>query len=625
METKLKRYTSEKFWVAEQIGFKNWPAPKKQIHSKGKKSMVTVYQTWSTEAYLPYIYHSLLSQMMYTDILKKSDVYIFVDDERHAYASFLFQHIIHKDNIIKVKKWDAVKYKVTSHPVLQQYETVVVVDSDMFFYSKSVNNLYQNIENWYKDNSGILLIEDKTPADETFWSRRQYLNDSIPEEEYIDFLVDNTTLEKKEFEKWLGDGVWSVSPFFVYQPKDFVNEKYNEFAELCSSKEFLCDETVWIVWAKANNIPIKAVQNEIDGVSITFEFTENNLEEYVDKFKEGEIALIHPLADPNKINPICAELLKMYQRTFRKIGRAPRKQGSLVVARSWREFGKQQFVAICELCEKLVDYDLEFHINVNEEPEDYLFLEMAHDYVDMYGHKLKTYNDTFLDEYAKETGANRKQIEKFKDWKWIYHLLLYHFLFHEKEVEYVLTYDDDILFNEKPIGELLHLVSNRTYFSCADQYNDSDKCMMGELCYLLGPKINDGYYANTSNNFATNSGFMGLNNKMFNLFKSDKSFRSMLDLFEYKKWDHKTMTGMEYDYYRVLLQEQSFLSILNRALSGKTHRVLDSSDDYIISSDLKKIRQSKIEHYVSVSKYTEEYLNKVEDRFNKYSIMVERM
>jgi hypothetical protein len=624
METKLKRYTSEKFWVAEQIGFKNWPKPNTQIHSKGEKSIVTIYQTWSTEAYMPYMYHSLLSQIMYTDILEKSDVYIFVDEERHEYAKFLFQHIIHEDNIIKVPKWDAVKYKVTSHPILRQYETVVVIDSDMFFYSKTKNNIYQNIEDWYKINSGILLIEDKTPADETFWSRRKYLNHVVSEEEYIDFLVDNTDLNKEEFETWLETGVWSVSPFFAYQPKTFVNEEYIKFAEICSDKEFLCDETVWLVWAKANKIPVRAVQHEIEGVSITLEFTEKNLEEYIDNLPANVISLIHPLADPNKVNPICANLLKMYQRSFRNLSKTPRKQGSLVVARSWREFGKQQFVAICELCEKLNDYDLEFHININEEL-DTTFLEMAMDYVDLNGHSLTIYEDQFFDQYALKKEAGVERVEKFKDWKWIYHLLLYHYLFHEKGVDYLLTYDDDILFNEKPIGELLYLLSNRTYFSCADQYADSDKCMMGEVCFQLGPKMNDEYYANTSNHFATNSGFMGLNNKMFNLFKSNEMFQSMLDLFEYKKWDHKTMTGMNYDHYRILLQEQSFLSILNRALSGRTHRVLDSADGYIISSDLEKIRQSKIEHYVSVSKYSDEYLNKLEERFEKYRESIERM
>lgn len=623
MENKLKRYTDEKFWVAEQIGFNHWPEPTQQIHSKGEKSTVTVYQTWSTEAYMPYLYHSLLSQIMYTDIVEKSDVYIFVDEDRYDYAKFLFRHIIHEDNIIKLKKWDTVKYKVTSHPILQNYETVVVVDSDMFFHAREKNNLYQNIENWYKENSGVLIIQDLLNAGETFWKRRKDLNHSIPAEDYIDFFVDEIGLNKEEFENWLENGVWSVSPFFAYQPKTFVNEKYVKFAETCANKEFLCDETVWLVWCKANQIPIKSIHHELEHVTITFNFTENNLENYLLHTPHLGISLIHPL-NITKVNTILADLIKMYQRIFRKQTRVPRKQGKLVVSRSWREFGKQQFVAICELCEKLVDYDLEFHININE-IVDQEFLELTKDYVDINSHEITIYNDKFFDDYAKQMGAGIDQVSKFRDWKWIYHLLMYHYLFHKKGVEYLLTYDDDILFNDKPIGELLYLLSNRTYFSCADQFSDSDKCMMGEICHLLGPKMNDEYYANTSNHFATNSGFMGLNNKMFNLFKDGEAFRSLLNLFEYKKWDHKTMTGMNYDHYRILLQEQSFLSILNRALSGRTHRVLDSSDEYIISSDLDKIKQSKIEHYVSVSKYSDEYLNKIEERFIKYSSAIQRL
>lgn len=618
-------YNDEKFWVAEQLGFQNWPKPAKELHATGKNKIATVYQMWSTEAYLPYLYHSIISQLMYTDMAEKSDVWIFVHDQFYEYTVHLMRGLVHEENIISVTSKDAVKYVVTSHPTLQDYEIITVCDSDMFFYSETRVNMYSNIEEYYKNYDGILLIEDVNyKAEQTFWDRHANLNKNVPAEEYLDFFTANTGITGKNLKKWLKGENWHVSPLFTYKPSTFVNEKYNSFAQACSDKGFMCDETVWMVWAKATNLPIRAIQDEIKELSLTLDFVEDTSHKFIEnRDPKKNLSIIHPLTIPNKVNPVCLGLLKTIHRQFRKEYEV-KINGTLTVARSWREFDKQQFVALCELADKLIDYKLDIHINVNEYINEDI-LEMTHSYLNERGHTLKLYTDEHFDDYARGKGIDDEKIEKFKTWKWIYHILLYHSLLHENKVEYLLTYDDDILFNDKPIGELLYLLANRIPFACADQFSDSDKCMMGKLCVYFGSKINDEYYANTSCLFASNSGFMGIDNTMFYEFSTNEQLLELVDLFDYEEWNHKTMTGMGYDKYKILLQEQSFLSIMNRFISNRTHRILDASDEYIISSDLEQIRKSKIEHYVSVSKYSDEYLNKVEKKFRKYKKIVELM
>jgi|GEM_PF-4134365 len=294
------------------------------------------------------------------------------------------------------------------------------------------------------------------------------------------------------------------------------------------------------------------------------------------------------------------------------------KYNTLVVARSWRVFGKQQFVAIKELCDKLSKLiRLEFHININEETDEIL-LKILTNYVNRRGCSLKIYKDLFFDEYAESKGIDSRKIEQFKEWKWIYHLLLYQFLYEKQGVDYLLSYDDDILFNDQNIADVEHYVLRKIPFAIADQYVDGDKCMMGKLCVHFGAWINDEYYSNFGNEFSSNSGFLGINNDIFKHFTSAEDFGKMIDMFEYKKWDHLTMQGSGYESYKILLQEQSFLGILNKAFSNRNHIVLHEKDGYLISSNLKKTQSSRVEHYIGILKYTAVYLDEIEKRFERY-------
>jgi hypothetical protein len=64
------------------------------------------------------------------------------------------------------------------------------------------------------------------------------------------------------------------------------------------------------------------------------------------------------------------------------------------------------------------------------------------------------------------------------------------------------------------------------------------------------------------------------------------------------------------------LQEQSLLSVLNRAYSNKQHILLFERDGYILTQDIEKMKRSKIMHFISTTKYDQFYLSLIEDRYN---------
>ena len=316
---KQTKYDNPKFWVAEQLGFDNWPKPEKPHKNEGRP-LASVYQTWSTEAYLPYIYYSMMSQLLYTDVEEKADIYLFVDEERYDFAVHLFRHMLDSSCIIKLSRMMAVKYMVTCHPILHKYKAVAVIDSDMFFYADTKIDFYAALEKRYETNDDILLIDSGVSSKEVFWSRHQDLNKNVPKEDYLDYFVRETRIDKQELENWVDSTDWLVSCIFCYNPKTYINPKYYQYAITCAYNEFYCDETVWMVWAKARQVPIKSIRHEMnDTVRIWLDFMGMSLDPYL-KHRKGEtemfLSLVHPLSGPGRINPTCLDLLRKIELQF---------------------------------------------------------------------------------------------------------------------------------------------------------------------------------------------------------------------------------------------------------------------------------------------------------------------
>jgi hypothetical protein len=288
-----------------------------------------------------------------------------------------------------------------------------------------------------------------------------------------------------------------------------------------------------------------------------------------------------------------------------------------IIARSWREFDKQQLVALHEICKVISNHraqidKAEIHLNINN--PNHVMQEMAMNMVPK-GINLYFYNNKELETYVKDYGIEPEP-EKWKEWEWIYHIILYHKLFTERRVEYLLTYDDDILFSQYELHDIVHFVTSKIPFSIADVFSDADKPMMGKLVEKLGAKIFDEYYRCFGNLYAGNSGFMGFNNSTMKLFTSVEDFKWLIDSFIYKRWNHLTMQGSTWDTYKILLQEQSLLSILNRAYSNQKHIILLPDNGYILTTDIELMKKSRVMHFISTTKYEEYYLSLIDAKYN---------
>jgi hypothetical protein len=288
---------------------------------------------------------------------------------------------------------------------------------------------------------------------------------------------------------------------------------------------------------------------------------------------------------------------------------------SLVVSRSWREFDKQQAIGLLSLYKKIWYLNPKFHFVINGNISDTWIKFVSH-FLDI--NDITFYTEGEMDKFCLKNGVSVDIVSKFKNWKWIYHIVLYHYLNSVKNVEYLLTYDDDILFNDNNIGEVLYLLDNKTPFAIGETSVVSDKCMLGKLSIYfdkLNVDINSSYWRCYSSDLASNSGFMGLNNSIWNTFTS---VGDIYNMFSYIPYTHD-LSLLSFDYaFSGLLPEQSFLSVMNRSFSNRTHIVLREDDGYYLKFDMSvdEYSNSKIEHYLGITKYQEKYFNRIAKEFD---------
>jgi hypothetical protein len=311
------RFTDDpKFYVSSKISFEHWPdlGEGKFYTNTGDKKIAVVYQTWSTEWYLPYIYHSMLSQMMYTDVLEMADIYLFVDEERYDFAIHLFRNLIAQDQIIKIQKEFAVKYMITTNPILKKYEVVSVVDADMFFYSDTKVDFYKNVLTHTEKSDQPIAINVSNDAPSVFFGRRDNLCTSIPQSEYINFMADSLSVQPDDVKHWLINSQWALSCIFIYKTKFFDDPKYYKHALINTYAKQYCDETVWLGWTAMHGLKTLDVTDDLGyDVIISIPFEMSILEEN----KPGKLLLIHPLVGTYRINDDMVAFIKQIQDNFR--------------------------------------------------------------------------------------------------------------------------------------------------------------------------------------------------------------------------------------------------------------------------------------------------------------------
>jgi len=308
-----------KFYVSNKIGFDNWPdfGEGNYIKFDPNKKMASVYEIWGTEGYIPYVYHSIISQIMYTDVEEMANIFIFIDDVRYEYVSWLFRNILDSKNIIKVSTSNAVKYMITCHPILENYEIVTFIDTDMFFWSPSSikYDFYKLIEKHFieNNNSVLLLKNGLIPVNDVLWHRKEVICGEISNEDFIKLIIDGTGMEPSVFEDWLYNDRWCMSGIFSYNKNTFSDPSYQKYVANNLFIEQKCDETVWNSWIKSKGIkPIDIKEGTGFGYTL---YLDDDINHYMDN--NESLYLLHPIIGQDCINDKAYDLLNKIREEFK--------------------------------------------------------------------------------------------------------------------------------------------------------------------------------------------------------------------------------------------------------------------------------------------------------------------
>lgn len=296
----------------------------------------------------------------------------------------------------------------------------------------------------------------------------------------------------------------------------------------------------------------------------------------------------------------------------------------MIFARSWKTFERTQAIGLLSLYKKCYWFKPKFYLNINGKVEQE-WLDFIYYFVPP--EDIILYSDNFFKKYAKIKNVSEKTIDNFDNWKWIYHILLYYYLYNEKGITYLTTYDDDILFNQSKIDEALGCMNTETPFAIGELTIWCDKSVFGKICTYFQHKhdINYMYWSCSHSHLGLNSGFMGFNNSIF---REYSSLEDVCNFFTFKPYTHFEPTDDKalnfQNLFNGLLLEQSFLGVNNKAFSSRKHITLTSEEGYIIDYDridenYKNI--SKIEHYIGMKKYKNFYFDRLDEEYERLKVL----
>ncbi len=243
---------------------------------------------------------------------------------------------------------------------------------------------------------------------------------------------------------------------------------------------------------------------------------------------------------------------------------------NIAVARLWHRKGKYEYFSLKQLIEFFPNVKFDFHIVLDQ-----------FDYVDEWSQKMDElnlnityYSKDDMQEYASiYKGDTSYDLTKFIHF---YHIVIGHYLRRVKLYDYMLTYEYDIVFNDKDLSELEECLSQKIPFGISEPLNSNcDKALYGKLCSLFGSELAPVVAQNNPSLLGINAGFQGINLAMFDEFLSNSGYHAMMSLFDFTgiyNEDGSEKWGPERTIFDT--QEQSFYGLLNQVYSID-YKVLD--------------------------------------------------
>ena len=210
----------------------------------------------------------------------------------------------------------------------------------------------------------------------------------------------------------------------------------------------------------------------------------------------------------------------------------------IVIMNVYREKNKQSFFAIHQFVKqfKSEDNEIEFHIVWDNQNRNSEWAERFST-IDC---KIVEYDKQFIEKYCLDGGVSKSTIHNFGKFKYIYHIVLGHYLRTVMGLDYAIRYDDDILIRDN-CYELRHSIRQLIPFVIAEPFNiNCDKILYSELYDILGEEFRQRIEGTVITQLGFNSGLMGISLSIYDHFNSSDGLNKMLSLFVFGEVEGET-------------------------------------------------------------------------------------
>lgn len=205
---------------------------------KGEIDLCIVYSIWNNPVLIDMVTYSILSFYNTTDIHKCS-IRIFVCEDIIHLVEEKFGPLNLMKYVVKVPVNLEFKHIVVLHPELESFETVCILDSDLFSYfiHSDKYRLFEYLKDISKSQP---VVFDKTLTENEYYIRKNTLQDL--DERYEKVL------------SYPKDTFWSWSSLFCYNTKLLNTEEYYKLVLSISFYKNRCDESVFMTYFDKKDI-----------------------------------------------------------------------------------------------------------------------------------------------------------------------------------------------------------------------------------------------------------------------------------------------------------------------------------------------------------------------------------
>jgi hypothetical protein len=281
----------------------------------------------------------------------------------------------------------------------------------------------------------------------------------------------------------------------------------------------------------------------------------------------------------------------------------------ITIGRMWYRLGREAYFGLKHITETFPEIEFDFHLIIN----DYDYNDEYKSKIDNLNLNLTLYRKEFFQDYLKtQYNIDSDFLSSMINFPHFYHILIGHYLKRVNLIDYMVSYEYDVVFPTDDIQELRNCIINKQPFGIAEPHNPMcDKSIFQQLCSVFQTDLSKNII-----NFQSgiNAGFQGINLNLFNEFLSVTNFKTLLDIFDFKSLDNldgsKRLEGWNQTLFET--QEQSFYSLMNQIFS-ENFKLLNQNDYYFWpcwdgnDEFVEKSLKSKVLHFTGHKKSIEWY------------------